>query len=672
MLFFANLGWAINQLEVTHVTCTPSLWQSLEAGLEMPTLSTLCVGGERSPQPLLDSWASKLTLLNTYGTTECTVWQTLRQVQAGDQATLVGHPYKGNEIRIFERGSEVAAPNGQQGEIIQGGVQVGLGYYKRPDLTAEKFVCIGGLEGRWYRTGDSGRLRPDGELEVMGRFDNQVKIRGMRVELGDIEAGVVKASAGLLSNCAVVLRASFLHAYCQVSKSAAVMMHEAYCILPEVSDFLLQRSSLELPRHMLPSRFVLMQQLPLTANEKVDSKKLPEVVEVTTSPSSSLTTLEEIVAKVWEEVLGRSGIGPNDHFLGLGGHSLSVLQVSRRLLGLAAAAGQDVSPASPLGILLSPEKLIHSPRLRIYCQMLSRGGVRFLDDAAGEIVSGEAPSEAEAAMLRINYVKHKVKRSKVQEEEDVELDHGAWEQVPQNSEGDLLGRASEAGLLPLVQLLLEQGAPVDGGELTGQHARHGLTPLLLAVMGNHVCCAEELIRRGADPRQRDAHGTPALHKAAERCGARMIEVLTAAQADPEATDTTSRSTALHLAAKAGNTPAVQALLGCKVGLDWLDRWNRSALHWGVFHGHIEVCKALLGAKALPTGTLGERSTRFLLSREPCGNLPARVAKQVSSFVTPAQLAHERFPSGGPILELFSSHLGDENHVAVKATSGYPS
>ena len=95
--------------------------------------------------------------------------------------------------------------------------------------------------------------------------------------------------------------------------------------------------------------------------------------------SSSLTSLERVVAAVWEEVLGRVGIGPNDHFLALGGHSMSVLQVSRRLLQQAAAAGQDVSPASALGILLSPEKLIHSPRLRIYCQMLARGGVRFME-----------------------------------------------------------------------------------------------------------------------------------------------------------------------------------------------------------------------------------------------------------------------------------------------------
>eukprot|EP00913_Durusdinium_trenchii_P014384 g13491.t1 len=276
---------------------------------------------------------------------------------------------------------------------------VGQGYYNRPELTAQKFVERPGRNGKWYRTGDGGILRrePRCELEVVGRFDSQVKIRGMRVELGEIEIGVVKAAAGLLSNCAVKLRDSFLVAYCQVSAAASVMLHEPYCIMPVMSDFLLQRSSHELPRHMLPSKFILMQRLPLTANGKVDNKALPEV-----------------------EVLGRKGIGPNDHFLALGGHSMSVLQVSRRLLKLAAAAGQDVSPASALGILLSPEKLIHSPRLRIYCQMLARGGVRFAAVGGSE---EEQIGEEDVAELRINYVKHKVKSS------DAELDHGAWEQA---------------------------------------------------------------------------------------------------------------------------------------------------------------------------------------------------------------------------------------------------
>ncbi|CAE7892750.1 tycC [Symbiodinium necroappetens] len=649
MLFFANLGWAIDRLEVTHVTCTPSLWQSLENGMDLPSLTSVCLGGERAPQPLLDQWAPALKLLNTYGTTECTVWQTLRHMLPGDRATLVGRPYPGNEVRIFERDGLAQQKDDEVGEIVQGGVQVGIGYHNRPELTAAKFVELPNLPGRWYRTGDGGRLL-DGELEVMGRFDNQVKIRGMRVELGEIESAVVQTSSGIIANCSVKLRDGFLVAYCQVSVDAAVMMHEPYCVLPVVSDFLLTRSSTELPRHMLPSRFVLMQRLPLTQNGKVDTKALPESVDVSSTSSSSLTALERVVASVWEEVLKRSGVGPNDHFLALGGHSMSVLQVSRRLVALATAAGQDASPASPLGIILSPEKLIHSPRLRIYCQMLARGGVRFPGTDAS--MTEEKISEEDVAELRINYVKHKVQRG----DRDPELDHGAWEQVPEDTAEQLLCRAAEAGLVPLVRLLLREGAPVEGGTLQGQYARHGSTPLILAVMGNHVCCAEELLQHRAQPQQRDAHGTPTLLKAAERCGQRMVELLLEARADVEATDTASRSTSLHAAAKAGNPATATALLQGNAGADWLDRWNRTPLHWAVFHGHVEVCQVLVEAGARTSGTVGEHAGRFFIATEACGNLPHRVLKQTASFVTPRALATERFPDGGPIRKLLDSKV----------------
>eukprot|EP00927_Polykrikos_kofoidii_P039727 TRINITY_DN34057_c0_g1_i2.p1 TRINITY_DN34057_c0_g1~~TRINITY_DN34057_c0_g1_i2.p1 ORF type:complete len:950 (-),score=153.20 TRINITY_DN34057_c0_g1_i2:257-3016(-) len=665
MLFFAHLGWAINQLKVTHVTCTPSLWQSLEAGVELPSLQVLCVGGERAPQPLLDRWSADpvVTLLNTYGTTECTVWQTLREVRLGDRATLVGSTYRGNEVRILGRDSADMMADGELGEIVQGGVQVGIGYHNRPELTAEKFLKLSSLEGRWYRTGDGGRMA-DGELEVMGRFDSQVKIRGMRVELGDIEAGVVAASHGLLNMCSVVLRDSFLHAYCQVAPSAAVMMHESFCILPVVSDYLLQKSSLELPRHMLPSRFVLMQHLPLTQNGKVDNKRLPEIVEVVSKANpSSLTPLERIVASVWEEVLCRSGIGPNDHFLGLGGHSVSVLQVSRKLLVLAASAGQDVSPASHLGMLLAPEKLIHSPRLRIYCQMLARGGVRLMDKESSEVVGEDEPvKEGDAANLRINYTKHKVKRPNQVEEK--ELDHGAWEQVPRLSDGEMLCQAAEAGLLPLVQLLLDQRASVEG-QLTDQHLRHGTGPLHLAVSGNHLCCVEELLQRRADAKTRDVHGTPALHKAAERCGERMIELLVGAGADVEAVDKASRSTALHAAAKVGNGLSVATLV-VRCFPDWLDRWNRSALHWAVFHGHTEICLILLRHGARAEGTIGERGGRFFIAAASCGNMPQKVKKQ--TFVTPRELARERFAEGSAVfIALHDEHRDSQAFASAQST-----
>ncbi|CAE7639266.1 ppsB [Symbiodinium pilosum] len=638
MLFFASLGWAIQHLEVTHLTCTPSLWQSLELLNRKYPKGWMAFGRKRwraHAQDLRPAANRQHGLTQgavvidgcqkvgqfeigwpgvddcRVGWTPSTVWQTLRRMLSGDRATLVGRPYPGNEVLILERDGTSRQKDEEVGEIVQGGVQVGIGYHRRPELTATKFVELPGLLGRWYRTGDGGRI-VDGELEVVGRFDNQVKIRGMRVELGEIESAVVQTSSGLVANCAVKLRDSFLVAYCQVSADAAVMMHEPYCVLPVVSDFLLQRSSTELPRHMLPSSFVLMQLLPLTANGKVDSKALPESVDVAPSSSSSLTSLERVVASVWEDVLKRKGVGPNDHFLALGGHSMSVLQVSRRLLALAAGAGQDVSPASHLGILLSPEKLIHSPRLRIYCQMLARGGVRFPGYAPAV---EEKISEEDVAELRINYVKHKVPETKLEQL------LCAWPALSFT----ILDGPSWATTYVVLKSFSDA-------------ARKGR------------CCRNV---------RAQAHGTPTLLKAAERCGQRMIELLLEdskypiAKADIEATDTSSRSTALHAAAKAGNPATAQALLRGKAGMDWLDRWNRTPLHWAIFHGHADVCEALVAAGARTSGTLGEHAGRIFIAPAACGNLPHRVLKQAASFVTPDALAKERFPDGGPIRSLLA-------------------
>ncbi|CAJ1340029.1 unnamed protein product, partial [Effrenium voratum] len=119
-------------------------------------------------------------------------------------------------------------------------------------------------------------------------------------------------------------------------------------------------------------------------------------------------------------------------------------------------------------------------------------------------------------------------------------------------------------------------------------------------------------------------------------------------------DTATRSTALHAAAKAGNVATLGELLRRSASTAWLDRWNRTALHWAIFHGHVEISEALLQAGAELSGTLGEQGGRILMAPKPCGNLPRRVSKQVSAFVTPAALAKERF-SDGPMLELLAGY-----------------
>ncbi len=247
----------------------------------------------------------------------------------------IGRPIGNSTAYVLETGLEpglVAAPIGVPGDLYLGGVCLARGYLGRPDLTAERFVpdSLGVEPGaRLYRTGDKVRLRTDGNLEYVGRFDDQVKIRGFRIEPGEIEA--------LLMTLPGV-------------EEAVVVMHEdragdrrlvAYVVGEKIVGEGLRRSLREkLPDYMVPAAVVVLPELPLTPNRKVDRKALP-APEGQGAGESHLerhlaprTPVEEILAGIWAEVLGRERVGASDHFFDLGGHSLLATQVMSRLRGV--------------------------------------------------------------------------------------------------------------------------------------------------------------------------------------------------------------------------------------------------------------------------------------------------------------------------------------------------
>ncbi|CAK0808337.1 unnamed protein product [Prorocentrum cordatum] len=501
MLLFAHLGWVIRRLEVTHLTCTPSLWSSFEgAHSEHPDIAGLrglCLGGERMGANLLEAWAAadRLRFMNTYGTTECTVWQTVHVMRPGDSASRVGQCLGGNAMRIVDTEGEFRELEpGREGEILQGGVQVGLGYFRRPDKSAAAFLedPAPSLKGRWYRTGDAGSWSPERGLEVHGRFDSQVKIRGMRIELGDVEAAVLKAGTPRLCGaCCVLLReGSELHAFVQLeAETAAALLGEVDVGEHTfVTELLLQGCAKLLPRHMLPTHFLLMSRLPLGRTGKLDRKGLPAASAAVrldrANDRDSLTKLERVVAGVWGEVLGVDGgtLGPQDHFLALGGNSVSVLRASRALAARARARGADLAPDGQAAFALAPERLIHSPRLQQYCHVLERSGVAglLLEEEEGtpagepadpgplraspQAASAEEDEAAAASGLRINYTKLLVTERRAlgqapgaPEDADArrELDHEAWEQAPRAEPEQLLFRAAAAGIPGAVAMLLE-------------------------------------------------------------------------------------------------------------------------------------------------------------------------------------------------------------------------
>jgi acyl carrier protein len=235
---------------------------------------------------------------------------------------------------VYVLDAEMAAVAiGVVGEVYIGGEGLARGYVNRAEMTAERFVPHPYSERggeRLYRTGDEGRVLENGEIEYLGRADQQVKVRGYRIELGEVEARLGKHPS--VREAVVVARADTdeegggkrLVAYVVASEGAEIRSSEIRSYMGE-----------ELPEYMIPSLFVELEELPLTANGKVDRARLPEPdrsrVELDAELVLPRTPAEEVVAEVWARVLGLDQIGVRDNFFQLGGHSLLTTQMVSRL-----------------------------------------------------------------------------------------------------------------------------------------------------------------------------------------------------------------------------------------------------------------------------------------------------------------------------------------------------
>jgi hypothetical protein len=228
-------------------------------------------------------------------------------------------------------------PVGIPGDLYIGGQGVARGYWKRPDLTPERFVSdpFGGPDGRLYRTGDVAAYRSDGNVEFLGRSDDQVKLRGYRIELGEIEALLDGHPA--VGKSVVVAREDTpgdrrLVAYVTPAGASGVPVKA-----------LREHLRAKLPEFMVPSHIVEMRELPLTPNSKINRKALPPpgatpvpVVEAGAVPSERLGSLERQLVSIWQEVLGVHRIDVHDDFFDVGGHSLLTVQLHRRIRPLVA------------------------------------------------------------------------------------------------------------------------------------------------------------------------------------------------------------------------------------------------------------------------------------------------------------------------------------------------
>jgi amino acid adenylation domain-containing protein len=316
---------------VSRITLVPSLLRGIldviaQSQETLPDLKFWVSSGEALLPDLARRFSELLPhalLINLYGSSEVAAdvtWYEVSQIDSRASSVPIGQPIANTQIYILGQDLN-PAPVGDSGEIYVGGANVARGYLNRPELTAEKFVPDPfGLEpgSRLYRTGDLARYWPDGMIEYLGRIDHQVKVRGYRIELEEIEA-MLREQAGV-RQAVVVAREDSPGEMRLVGYVAADQQYP-----PTVSQLRRGLAS-KLPDYMVPSMFVLLDRLPLTPNGKVDRRALPapdprrpELEQAYVAPQ---TPLEQFLARLWGEVLGLDRVGIHDNFFDLGGDSI--------------------------------------------------------------------------------------------------------------------------------------------------------------------------------------------------------------------------------------------------------------------------------------------------------------------------------------------------------------
>ncbi|HMU14312.1 MAG TPA: amino acid adenylation domain-containing protein [Flavobacteriales bacterium] len=323
-----RLSALLSESRATMMQATPATWRVLvDAGWRgTPGFRALC-GGEGLPATLAKAILERSTeLWNMYGPTETTIWSTCTRVEHPERGIHIGRPIANTTVWILDAHDQ-PTPSGVPGEICIGGEGVALGYLDRPELTAERFVTlpINGVDTLLYRTGDRGRWRNDGTLEHLGRLDFQVKVRGYRIELGEIEARCSEAAG--VGRCVVITR----------EDQPGDVRLATYLVLSEPARYdqaaLRKHLGATLPQYMVPQHIVVLDELPLLPNGKIDRKALPKpesdqrATRTVQEHQGPRDAIEQTLTSIWSTALGVDKISINDDFFDLGGHSLIGIQV---------------------------------------------------------------------------------------------------------------------------------------------------------------------------------------------------------------------------------------------------------------------------------------------------------------------------------------------------------
>ncbi|MFM2070060.1 MAG: hypothetical protein RLZZ623_323, partial [Actinomycetota bacterium] len=325
---------------VTHLQCTPSMARMFsledESRAALAGVQHLYVGGEAFPVALANDLmkiSRSGNVTNMYGPTETTIWSTTWKLHGALDTIPIGSPIANTKIYILDAHLQPLPP-GVPGDLWIGGDGVVRGYHDRPELTEERFIPDPFEPGsRMYRTGDLAKWRelPDGSgiIDFLGRIDHQVKIRGYRIELGEIEARLGQHPD--VRECVVVVREDASGEQQLVAFASA--REGAELVVADMKEHL----RANLPDVMVPAHVVGLADLPHTPNGKIDRNGLPSLAEVMGRRAESApivaaeNDLERIVLEVWQETLGTDQIGIDDNFFDIGGHSLLIVRMHRRL-----------------------------------------------------------------------------------------------------------------------------------------------------------------------------------------------------------------------------------------------------------------------------------------------------------------------------------------------------
>lgn len=312
----------IKKENINFLQATPTTWAMLlDSGWSEPLpLKALC-GGEALPADLAKELLSKChALWNVYGPTETTIWSSVKEIKANDGLITIGKPIGNTQFYILDDQRLIAAA-GQIGEIAIGGDGVANGYWNRPELTAEKFIddpFSSANKNKLYRTGDLGRLLSNHEVECLGRLDQQVKIRGHRIEPGEVEQGLLLLEG--IKYAVVLADEDFLVAHIVPDLS----IESAETLIPVWRENL----ALKLPAQLIPHDFNLLDKIPTTLNGKIDRKALSHYkTNKKRTYTAPRTEEENIVATIWKESLNLDNIDIFSDFFEMGGHSIKGVKV---------------------------------------------------------------------------------------------------------------------------------------------------------------------------------------------------------------------------------------------------------------------------------------------------------------------------------------------------------